>query len=89
MSATTPGVKLEQETRNRLKNLGEIKYLAPHQLIKTTVSVSGKEELAEKERGEDGERWERYRSTGRFVNNDNAMEWLDALAKGERRPCPR
>ena len=37
----------------------------------------------------DAERWERYQLTGHFVGNRDAMEWLDALAKGERRPCPR
>lgn len=90
MGSTTLGVKLDQETRDRLKRLGEVKDRAPHWLIKTAVlEYLGKEELAEQERREDGERWERYQLTGHFVDNDNAMEWLDALVKGERRPCPR
>lgn len=89
MSATTLGVKLEQEARIRLKNPGKIKNIMPHRLIKAAIQDIGKEELAEKERREDGERWERYRSTGHFVSNDNATEWLDALVKGERHPCPR
>jgi predicted transcriptional regulator len=90
MGATTLGIKLDQETRDRLKRLGEAKDRAPHWLIKTAVlEYLGKEELAEQERREDGERWERYQLTGHFVDNNNAMEWLEALAKGERRPCPR
>ncbi len=89
MSAATLGVKLEQEARICLKNLGEIESPMSYRLIKTTISGLGKEELEEKELREDGERWERYRSTGHFVSNDSATEWLDALMKGERRPCPR
>ena len=90
MGATTMGVKLDQETRDRLKRLGETKDRAPHWLIKTAIlEYLGKEERAELERHEDAQRWERYRLTGHFVGNDEAMAWLDALAKGDRRPCPR
>ena len=90
MGTTTLGVKLDQETRDRLKKLGETKDRAPHWLIKTAVlEYLNKEELAEQERREDSERWERYQLSGHFVDNDNAMEWLDALVKGERCPCPR
>lgn len=90
MGSTTLGVKLDQETRDRLKRLGEAKDRAPHWLIKAAIiEYLGKEERAELERREDAERWERYQLTGHFVGNNDAMEWLDALAKGERRPCPR
>jgi predicted transcriptional regulator len=90
MGSTTLGVKLDQETRDRLKKLGEAKDRAPHWLIKAAIiEYLGKEERAEQERREDAERWERYQLTGYFVVNKDAMEWLDALAQGERRPCPR
>jgi len=90
MGSTTLGVKLDQETRDRLKKLGEAKDRAPHWLIKTAIiEYLGKEERAELERREDAERWERYQLTGHFVGNQDAMEWLDALAKGERPTCPR
>ncbi|MHB1291716.1 MAG: hypothetical protein ACYCY5_05930 [Sulfuricella sp.] len=90
MGTTTMGVKLDQETRDRLKKLGETKDRAPHWLIKTAIlEYLNKEERAELERREDAERWERYQLTGHFVSNQDAQNWLDALAKGERRPCPR
>lgn len=90
MSSTTLGVKLDQETRDRLKKMGEVKDRAPHWLIKAAIlEYLSKEECAELGRREDAERWERYQLTGHFVGNRDAMEWLDALAKGERRSCPR
>jgi predicted transcriptional regulator len=40
-----------------------------------------REETIEQERREDQERWERYLQTGAFVDNDDMMRHLDALAK--------
>lgn len=90
MGTTTLGVKLDEETRERLKKLGESKDRAPHWLIKTAIAeYLEKEERAEGERREDGERWECYQLTGHFIGNAAAMDWLDGLAKGEKKPCPR
>ncbi len=90
MHATTLGVKLDQETRDRLKKLGDAKDRATHWLIKAAIiEYLNKEERAEREKREDAERWERYQLGGHFVDNKDAMNWLDALARGERTPCPR
>ncbi len=90
MPATTLGVKLDDKTRARLKALGEAKERASHWLIKTAVAeYLDREEQVERERQEDAARWERYETTGRAVHHTKAMTWLDALAKGKRRPCPR
>jgi predicted transcriptional regulator len=90
MGSTTLGIKLDQETRDRLRKLGETKDRASHWLVKTAIiEYLNREERAEQERCEDAERWERYQTTSHFVGNEDAMDWLDALARGEVRPCPR
>lgn len=90
MGSTTLGIKLDQETRDRLKRLGEAKDRASHWLVKTAIiEYLNREERAAEERREDAERWERYQASGHFVGNEDAMNWLDALARGDRRPCPR
>lgn len=40
-------------------------------------------------RREDQARWARYEKTGHFIKNEKAMAWLDGLARGKRRPCPK
>jgi predicted transcriptional regulator len=87
---TTLGVKLDQETRNRLKALAETKQRATHWVIKTALlEYLDKEEANLRERLEDQERWERYQLTGQAVPNEQVVKWLDALAAGDRQPWPR
>jgi len=90
MATTTLGIKLDEQTRERLKALAEAKDRATHWLIKTAIlEYLDKEEQAGRERREDLERWERYQLTGQAISHATVTEWLDALAKGERKPCPR
>ncbi len=90
MNSTTLGVKLDEQTRDRLKALAKIKDRAPHWLIKAAlVEYLEREERVEQERREDAERWERYQLTGEVITHEAVTEWLDALARGERKPCPR
>jgi Predicted transcriptional regulator len=90
MGTTTLGVKLDQETRDRLKTLGQAKDRTPHWLVKAAIQeYLEREEQAEREYAEDEVRWQNYRTTGYAVANEEAMAWLDALAAGERKPCPR
>ncbi|MGH8592415.1 MAG: ribbon-helix-helix protein, CopG family [Gammaproteobacteria bacterium] len=90
MATTTLGIKLDEHTRERLKALAEAKDRATHWLIKTAIlEYLDKEEQAGRERREDLERWERYQLTGQAISHATVTEWLDALAKGERKPCPR
>ncbi|MBZ0093049.1 MAG: hypothetical protein K8F27_12635 [Sulfuricellaceae bacterium] len=87
MGTTTLGVKLDEDTRERLRKLGESKDRALHWLIKTAIAEHLEKE--ERERREDDECWERYQLTGYFIGNAAAMDWLDGLAQGEKTPCPR
>lgn len=87
---TTQGIKLDDETRTRLKALGNIRNRSPHWLMKRAIQrYLDQEEQYEREKQEDRERWERYRLTGHAISHEAATEWLEDLAQGKDRPCPR
>ena len=81
MATTTVGVKLDEETRARLKNLGQAKQRSTHWLVKEAVArYLEVEERYERERAEDLARWQRYVETGHAVPHETVTAWLDELA---------
>jgi predicted transcriptional regulator len=89
-TTATIGVKLDEQTRDRLKTLGERKERATHWLVKKAIEeYLAREEGYERERREDEERWQRYLETGAAVSNKQASAWLDQLAAGKRKPWRR
>ena len=85
MDTTTLDIKLDVKTRDRLKALGRRKDRATHWLIKKAIEeYLAKEELADRERREDEQRWERYQAAGEAIPNDRVVAWLDELASGKR-----
>ena len=85
MDTTTLGIKLDRQTRDRLKALGRCKDRATHWIIKKAIEeYLAREEQRERERMEDDQRWEQYQTTGVAVPNDQVMAWLDDLGAGTR-----
>ena len=81
MATTTVGVKLDDETRARLKTLGQAKQRSTHWMVKEAVArYLEVEEHYERERAEDLARWERYVETGHALPHDTVTAWLDELA---------
>ena len=81
MATTTVGVKLDDETRARLRNLGQAKQRSTHWMVKEAVArYLEVEERYERERAEDLARWERYVETGHAVPHETVRAWLDELA---------
>lgn len=87
--AETLGIKLDEETRQRLKALGELRDRSPHWLMKAAIeSYLEREERYEREKREDMERWENYQFTGKAIPQERVLEWLNDLAQGKDVPCP-
>jgi predicted transcriptional regulator len=85
MPPTTVGIKLDEETRERLQRLSALKDRSPHWIMKTAIrEYVEREEAYERERREDEERWQRYVRTGAFIDNDAMTSWLEGLAEQAR-----
>jgi predicted transcriptional regulator len=82
MDTTTMGVKLDNETRARLKKLGETRNRSPHWLMKEAIKrYLEVEEQYEQEKAEDQARYQAYLETGHHISHADMMSWLDALAE--------
>lgn len=89
MSATQ-GVKLDDETKSRLKALGEKRSRSPHWLMRAAIEdYLAREENYENEKSEDMQRWERYQLTGRAVEQETVEAWLADLSHSKATRCPR
>lgn len=87
--STTMGVKLDETTRERLKQLGEAKQRTPHWIMrKAIVTYLDQEEQWEREKKEDLDRWERYQATGRHVSHEAVEAWLETWGSDEEEECP-
>jgi predicted transcriptional regulator len=81
MDTSTMGVKLDAETRARLKKLGETRQRSPHWLMKEAIRrYLEVEERYEQEKAEDLARYQEYLDTGTYITHTDMMAWLDALA---------
>ena len=89
MGTTTIGIKVDEETRRRLKELATAKNRTAHWLVKEAVSeYLAREEVVEKERVEDQRRWDHFVMTGEAVEHDRVRDWLQSLADGKDEECP-
>ncbi len=80
MTTSSVAVKLEDEIKNRIQNLGEIKDRSSHWLMKRAIlDYLEKEEKIEQEKLEDKQRWEHYAQTGEAITHDNMKDWLVSL----------
>jgi predicted transcriptional regulator len=90
MATTTIGIKVDDNTRARLKALAEAKNRSPHWLMRTALAeFLAREEERERELREDEARWDRYVLTGEAVPSERVRKWLGALAEGRDAKCPR
>ena len=81
MPTTTVAIKLDRDTRDRLRALGETRQRSPHWLMKQAIArYLDTEEAFEQEKAEDEAGWQRYLETGGYVADEQMVAWLDTLA---------
>ena len=82
---TTTGIKLKEETKNRLRELGKEYDRSPHWLMKQAIeSYLNREEEKLREKKLLDARWEHYKRTGQGVDHSEVEKWLNKVAKGKR-----
>lgn len=85
--STTQGVKLDDNTQQRLKALALKRDRSPHWLMRTAIeSYLVREEQYELEKAEDMQRWEQFELSGRAIDHSTAENWLKKLANGKNEP---
>ena len=86
---TTIGVKLDDETRLRLKNLGDARQRSAHWIMREAIKeYLDKEEEAERRNQEADAAWEDYKRSGLGVDNDAMAAWLESWGADKETPCP-
>ena len=85
----TKAVKLDEDTYDRLKALGESRKRSPHWLMKEAIrQFLDREEEADQIRQDTLERWKRYEAAGKTVNHETVEAWLEAWGTDRESECP-
>ena len=80
MPKPTVGIRLEEETQQRLKSLGEKRDRSPHYLMREAIEkFLEQEEEIEAENALMRERWERYQLTGETIPHAEVQAWANSL----------
>lgn len=80
MSVSAIAIKLEDDVKERIQHLGEIKERSSHWLMKRAIlEYLEKEERLEQEKQEDKQRWEHYAQTGQAISHNDMKDWLKSL----------
>ena len=77
-------IKIDDDTRARLKRLGDARQRTPHWLMREAIAqYVDREEKREAFRQATIQAWEEYRSTGLHLHADEADAWLAQLEQGQ------
>lgn len=90
MSAVRPiAVKLDQETRDRLKRLADSRDRSTHWMLREAVAqFVAREEQREAFRQAGLRAWQEYQATGQHVAHEEVDAWLAKLVAGEEADIP-
>lgn len=77
---TTLSIALDDETAARLNAMAKVRHENTEHLVADVLTAFADTDEA---------RWDEYECTGAFVANQDVIEWLAALERGERSPCPK
>jgi len=83
-------IKLPQQDKDRLQQLGVTKKRSAHWLAKEAITqYLDREEAAEQFKQESVARWEEYCHTGKSVPHDAVMRWLDSWSTENELEAPK
>ena len=80
MANSTMGVRLSEETQQRLEALGKARDRSPHYLMKNAIErFLETEEALETERQIVKSRWEKYELTGETIDHGEVEAWAASV----------
>jgi predicted transcriptional regulator len=81
MANSTIGVRLNEDTRDRLEALGKARDRTPHYLMKSAIErFLEMEEALEAERQLVNSRWQKFELTGETVDHADVKVWAAGLS---------
>jgi predicted transcriptional regulator len=76
-------IKIDEETKTRLKTLATARDRTPHWLMREAITqYVDREEKREALRQDTLQAWEQFQATGLHVTGDEADAWLQQLEQG-------
>ncbi len=82
-AARSVAIKIDQDTKSRLKRLADARQRTPHWLMRDAITqYIDREEKREAFRQDALQAWEAFRATGQHVTADQADGWLAQLEQG-------
>lgn len=86
---TAVAVRLDNETKSRLKRLGELRDKTTHKLMVTAVNeYLDREESRETFKQEAIASYEHYKETGLHVTGDEIAQWVNSWGSDNILPAP-
>jgi len=83
-------IKLPQQERDRLQQLGAVKKRSAHWLAKEAITqFLDREEAVEHFKVESVARWEEHCRTGKSVPHDTVMSWLESWGTENEQETPK
>lgn len=89
-TATHPvAIKIDQDTRDRIKRLAEARHRTSHWLMREAISqYVEREEKRDAFRQDAINAWNEYRETGLHVTGDEVIAWLDTWGEENEKAAP-
>ena len=82
-------IKIDQDTRDRVKRLAEARHRTPHWLMREAISqYVEREEKRESFRQDATNAWNEYQETGLHVTGDEVIAWLDSWGGEDEKAAP-
>jgi len=92
MTVTTSrpvAIKIDQDTRERVKRLAEARHRTPHWLMREAISqYVAREEKREAFRQDAINAWNEYQKSGLHVTGDEVVAWLDTWGEENEQAAP-
>lgn len=82
-------IKIDQETRERIKRLAQLRQRTSHWLMREAISqYVEREEKRAAFRQDAVDAWNEYRETGLHATGDEVVAWLDSWGEEQEKAAP-
>lgn len=82
-------VKIDQDTRDRIKRLAEARQRTPHWMMKEAITqYLEREEKREALRQDAINAWKEYQNTGMQVGAEEVTAWLETWSEDDEQSAP-